>query len=168
MPEAKIQILVVMGVSGSGKTTIGKVLAESLGWDFIEGDDFHSAANVRKMASGTALTDDDRASWLSVLRAKIEELLQREQGAVVACSALKDSYRKQLKIDERVQFVFLNIPFDVAKERLEKRKGHFMPVSLLESQFATLQKPAGSSSIDVDAQQSPQEIVKEVVARIRK
>ncbi len=166
-PAKKVQVLVVMGVSGSGKTTVGKALAQELGWTFIEGDDFHSEANVKKMAAGTALSDEDRDAWLSSLQEEIVKALGQQIGAVVACSALKESYRHRLKVDGRVQFVFLNIPFAVAEERLKKRKGHFMPVSLLESQFETLQQPEGSDYINVDAQQSPQEIVTEVVEKIR-
>jgi gluconokinase len=168
MEVENVQILIVMGVSGSGKTTVGKELAQELGWAFIEGDQFHCDANIEKMASGTALTDKDRDIWLSMLRKEIEKVLAREDCAVIACSALKESYRHRLNVDDRVQFVFLNIPFSVAEERLKKRKGHFMPVSLLESQFATLQQPEGAEYINVDAQQLPQEIVKEVVEKIRK
>lgn len=156
-----------MGVSGSGKTTVGKALAEALDWSFIEGDQFHSRANVDKMAKGIPLNDEDRAAWLDSLRTEIEKHLSKGRAAVVACSALKHSYREKLRVDEQVQFVFLNIPFDVANERLSKRKGHFMPASLLESQFETLQQPQGDDSIYVDAQNSPDQIVKEVVAQLR-
>lgn len=167
MQVENVQILIVMGVSGAGKTTVGKELAQELDWPFIEGDQFHCDANIEKMASGIPLTDKDREIWLSMLRREIEKVLAQDDSAVVACSALKESYRERLKVDDRVQFVFLNIPFSVAEERLKRRKGHFMPVSLLESQFETLQQPEGSQYINVDAQQLPQAIVKEVVEKIR-
>ncbi len=156
-----------MGVSGSGKSTVGKVLADTLDWSFIEGDQFHSKDNVAKMSAGTPLTDEDRQAWLQSLKLEIESILKEGEAAVVACSALKDSYRDLLKIDERVQFVFLNIPFEVAKQRLADRKGHFMPASLLKSQFETLEQPEGDESINVDAQQAPDRIVSEVVAKLQ-
>jgi len=167
LQEYSAQILIVMGVSGSGKTTIGTGLALALGWSYIEGDQFHPKANVEKMARGIPLTDEDRSAWLDELRAEIEKCLEERVPAVLACSALKHSYRERLRVDERVQFVFLNIPYERARERMSKREGHFMPVSLLDSQFETLQQPDGSDSINVDAQQSPDQIVKEVVARIQ-
>lgn len=156
-----------MGVSGSGKTTVGQALADALGWSFIEGDQFHSKDNVAKMAAGIPLTDDDRQAWLGALKAEMENALNEGTGAVVACSALKASYRTKLKIDNRVQFVFLNISFREAEGRLEMRKGHFMPVSLLESQFETLEQPEGDESINVDGQQTPDQIVNEVCARLQ-
>ncbi|PZM81783.1 MAG: gluconokinase [Candidatus Melainabacteria bacterium] len=156
-----------MGVSGSGKTTVGKLLAAALGWSFIEGDQFHSESNVDKMAKGIPLTDDDREGWLDSLRTEIANHLSAGKSAVLACSALKHSYREKLRVDERIQFVVLNIPFATAKERLTNRKGHFMPASLLKSQFETLQQPQGDDSINVDAQQTPDQIVKEVVAQLR-
>ncbi len=156
-----------MGVSASGKSTVGQALAHAFGWSFIEGDQFHSKENVAKMAAGTPLADGDRVAWLGALKAEMEKLLIEGKEAVVACSALKASYRTQLQIDNRVQFVFLNIAFEVAKERLQTRKGHFMPVSLLESQFETLEQPDGDESINVDAQQAPDRIVSEVVAKLQ-
>ncbi len=166
-PASQIRILVVMGVSGSGKSTVGESLAKELGWSFIEGDQFHSRENVVKMSAGTPLADDDRAAWLGALKAEMEKALKDGKGAVVACSALKASYRTLLQIDNRVQFVFLNISFEEAKRRLKDRKGHFMPASLLESQFATLEQPEVDESINVDAQQAPDQIVKEVVAKLQ-
>lgn len=165
--EYSAQILIVMGVSGSGKTTIGTGLALALGWSYIEGDQFHPKANVEKMARGISLNDEDRSAWLDALRSEIEKCLEEQRPAVLACSALKNSYRERLRVDERVQFVFLNIPYETARERMSKREGHFMPVSLLDSQFETLQQPDSSNSINVDAQQSPDQIVKEVIARIQ-
>jgi len=156
-----------MGVSGSGKSTVGRALADALGWSFIEGDQFHSKDNVAKMAAGNPLSDDDRVAWLDALKAEMEKVLKEGNGAVVACSALKANYRARLKIDDRVQFVFLNISFAEAKRRLQKRKGHFMPVSLIESQFEILEQPEFDESINVDAQQSPDQIVNEVYAKLQ-
>lgn len=164
---SKIRILIVMGVSGSGKSTVGEALAKELNWSFIEGDQFHSRENVAKMSAGTPLSDEDRSDWLDSLKSEMERLLKEGEGAVVACSALKASYRTLLKIDNRVQFVFLNISFQEAKNRLKGRKGHFMPASLLQSQFETLEQPEGDESINVDAQQAPDRIVTEVVAKLQ-
>ncbi len=166
-PAGKIHVLVVMGVSGSGKSTVAQALAKELDWSFIEGDQFHSKENVAKMSAGIPLTDGDRSDWLGALKAEIKKVLKDGKAAVVTCSALKASYRLLLKIDNRVQFVFLNISFEEAKHRLKERKGHFMPASLLESQFATLEQPEGDESINVDAQQAVDQIVKEVVAKLQ-
>lgn len=119
------------------------------------------------MAAGIPLTDEDRVVWLGALKLEIETTLNEGKGAVVACSALKASYRLRLKLDNRVQFVFLNISHLQAKQRISSRKGHFMPVSLLESQFETLEQPDGDESINVDAQQTPDQIVNEVVAKLQ-
>ncbi len=157
-----------MGVSGSGKSTVGMALADALGWSFIEGDRFHSPENVEKMAAGVPLTDEDRWNWLQRLADEIRSVLQSDNSAVLACSALKVSYRKLLKIDERVQFVFLNVPLDTAKERLKKRIGHFMPASLIASQFETLEPPTSDAdTMNVDAQQEPNRIVRDVVAKLQ-
>ena len=156
-----------MGVSGSGKSTVGQALAKALDWSFIEGDQFHSKDNVAKMAAGTPLKDDDRVAWLNALKNEMEKQLTEGKAAIVTCSALKSSYRVRLKIDNRVQFVFLNISQWQAKQRLSLRTGHFMPVSLLESQFETLEEPDGDESINVDAQQTPDQIVNEVVAKLQ-
>lgn len=157
-----------MGVSGSGKSTVGMALAEALGWSFIEGDRFHSPENVEKMAAGVPLKDEDRWKWLQRLADEIRSVLQSDNSAVLACSALKVSYRKLLKIDQRVQFVFLNVPLDTAKERLKKRIGHFMPASLIASQFETLEPPTSDAdTMNVDAQQEPNRIVQDVVAKLQ-
>ncbi|HKI06567.1 MAG TPA: gluconokinase [Thermoanaerobaculia bacterium] len=151
-------IVVVMGVSGSGKTTIGRKLAGELGWLFYEGDDFHSAASVEKMSRGIALTDDDRRPWLAALRALIEGCLEKGENAVLACSALKESYRRILRGDDAgVVFVYLAAPARLIAERLEHRAGHFAQRNLLPSQLATLEEP--EDAITVDASGTPAEIV---------
>ena len=147
-------ILVLMGVAGSGKTTVGRRLADELGWTFVEGDDFHPAANVAKMHRGEPLDDADRAPWLHALRARIDELAASGRSAVVACSALKQSYRDVLA-DGRpeVRFVHLAVPAGVLADRLRHRTGHYMPASLLASQLDTLEEPG--DALVVDATPSP-------------
>jgi gluconokinase len=156
-------IVVLMGVTGSGKTTLGRLLADQLGWTFVEGDAFHPQANVDKMHRGEALTDADRAPWVRALRARIDELAAAGRSAVVACSALKQTYRDVLA-DGRpeVVFVHLTAPAAVIRDRLEHRRGHFMPPGLLASQLATLEQPAGGLAVDVSAPPS------EIVAAIRR
>ena len=155
-------IVVVMGVSGSGKTTIGKLLAERLGCPFLDADEFHLPENVAKMASGTPLTDEDRQPWLEALNGM---LLQR-QNAVLACSALKESYRNVLSkglADYRL--VHLRGSVELIRARLAERRHRYMPASLLESQFATLEPPA--RAIGVDIGQPPGRCVDDILARLR-
>ena len=143
-------IVVLMGVEGTGKTTLGRLLAAELGWTFVEGDDFHPPANVDKMRRGEPLTDTDREPWLRALRARIHELLAAERPAVVACSALKQRYRAVLASGRpEVMFVHLTAPPTVIRDRLRQRAGHFMPPGLLASQLATLEEPAGVLAVDV-------------------
>ena len=150
-------IIVLMGVTGSGKTTAGQRLAQSLGWKYFDADDFHSAANVAKMKSGIPLTDADRKPWLESLQALIQENLRDRQSAVIACSALKQSYREMLLIDERVRLVYLKGDYDLIKERLNARSNHYMNPALLDSQFQTLEEPEDALSVDIRS--SPEEIV---------
>lgn len=155
-------ILLLMGVAGSGKTTIGRQLAASLGWTFRDADDFHPAANIAKMSAGLPLTDADRAPWLAAIRECIEGYLVRGENAVVTCSALKERYRRQLVTDpERVKLVFLGGDFDLILKRLNQRKDHFMKPEMLRSQFEALEAPRDALRIDVAA--APDAIV----ARIR-
>jgi len=160
-------LIVVMGITGSGKSTVGATLAHQLGVDFVEGDDYHSPESVRHMASGIPLTDDDRASWLRALAARIREAHDAGNGLVVTCSALKRSYRDTLRAAApELRFVFLNGSRSVIAKRLADRRGHYMPASLLDSQIATLEEPAGDEhawSYDISA--SAQEIIDDVVAR---
>jgi gluconokinase len=143
-------IVVVMGVAGAGKTTVGRLLADQLGWPFVEGDEFHPPANVAKMCRGEPLTDADRLPWLRALRRRIDALAEAGQSAVVACSALKQAYRDVLAAGRpELRFVWLTAPPGLIRDRLEHRVGHYMPPVLLESQLATLEEPAGVSVIDV-------------------
>jgi len=146
-----------MGVAGSGKTTTGRKLAESLGWKYFDADDFHSAANVAKMKSGVPLNEEDRKPWLESLQRLIQERLANDQPAVLACSALKQSHRDVLMIDERVKLVYLKGDYALIKARLGGRSNHFLNPALLESQFQTLEEPIGALCVDI--QSSPDEIV---------
>jgi gluconokinase len=158
-------VIVLMGVAGSGKTTIGRLLATELGWNFYEGDDFHSASNVEKMARGVALADVDRQPWLEALRKLIVEILVRAESAVIACSALKKSYRDLLLVDGRVKLVYLKGDIGLLRERLRRRSGHFMPAALLPSQFEALEEP--ENAIYADASLSPNAIVMSIRAQLK-
>ena len=152
-------VIVLMGVSGSGKTTIGECLAEQLGWPFYEGDDFHPPANVAKMSQGIPLDDSDRLPWLDRLRDLICEHVERGQNAIVACSALKESYRQRLAQDSsEVCFVYLQGDYHLIEERMEARQNHFMKAGLLESQFKTLEEP--QKALVVDISRPPEVIVR--------
>ena len=130
-----------MGVAGSGKTTVGRLLAQELGWPFFDADDFHSAANVEKMRRGEPLTDDDRMSWLAALRALVEQ----QASGVLACSALKKAYREQLA---GARFVYLKANRLLLERRLDERRGHFFNPELLDSQLATLEEPGDAVIVD--------------------
>ena len=160
-------LYVVMGVSGSGKSLIGAGLARALGVDFVEGDQYHSAENIERMSRGIPLTDDDRARWLRSLAARIREAKDTGSGLVISCSALKRSYRDILRADApELRFVFLKGRRELVAQRLAARKGHFMPPSLLESQFTTLEEPLPDEHAWVcDIGQSPQDLVAALVAR---
>jgi gluconokinase len=152
-----------MGVAGSGKSTVGRALADALGWDFCEGDDLHPAENVAKMAAGEPLTDDDRRPWLARVRAWIDEHVAAGTPGVITCSALKRAYRDVLR-DEHVVFVNLHGTREQLVTRLAARQGHFMPVSLLDSQLATLE-PLGPDerAVAVDIAVRPAEQVRTVI-----
>jgi gluconokinase len=146
-------VLVIMGVSGSGKSTIGELLSERLGWTFEEGDSLHPAANVEKMAAGIPLTDDDRWPWLAKIADWIDARLDTGENGIVTCSALKRSYRNVLnRRGSGVEFVYLAVELAELTERVEHREGHFMPASLLDSQLEALEVPSASEpAIQVDA-----------------
>jgi gluconokinase len=158
-------IIIIMGVSGCGKTTVGKLLAQRLGTEFLDADDFHPPANVEKMRNGIALTDDDRAGWLDRLRELISKNLQSGTSLVLACSALRQRYRDRLhQPGEDVSLVYLKGDFGTIMQRLEQRGGHYMPASLLESQFAALEEPGDAIVIDIEL--SPSDAVQEIEARL--
>ena len=161
-------VVVVMGVSGCGKTTIASFLAQSLGWAFIEGDAFHPPENVQRMADGIALTDADRALWLERLALELKEQALAHAGVVLACSALKKSYRDVLRRGwPETQFLYLHGSADLIGQRLSARKGHYMPSSLLQSQFETLEPPGHTERAwQYGIDQSPQAIVEDVLMRM--
>jgi len=146
MPPA---VVVIMGVAGSGKTTVGRRLARTLGWSFRDGDDFHSARNRARMAAGVALTDRDRAPWLTAIRRHIADCLADEAPAVVACSALKRRYQRRIVVDpRRVKMVFLRADPALIRKRLRRRTGHFLGPNLLASQFRILEPPRRALAVD--------------------
>jgi gluconokinase len=169
MAAQRPAVIVVMGVSGAGKTTIGKMLAERLGWEFADGDQFHSAANVEKMRSGVPLTDEDRQPWLKKIAQWVDGIRCTNGQSVTAISILKRSYR-DIVIGERpdVRLVFLEGSRDLIAQRVAARRGHYMPASLLDSQFDTLEPPApDENAIRVSIKPAPEEIVSAVIEQLR-
>jgi len=160
-------MMFIFGVSGAGKTTVGKLLVQELGWQFLEADDFHPAANIEKMRSGRPLADEDRWPWLDHLREQIERLLSAEENAVLACSALKRAYRDRLRVSDEVNFVFLRGDYALVEKQLRSRRGHFMNAALLQSQFDDLQEPqADEHALTVAWGRMPEEIVEEIEAKL--
>jgi gluconokinase len=153
-----------MGVVGSGKTTIGQLLAQRLGWQFADADDFHPPANIDKIHRGVPLDDCDRAPWLSALHKAIEQWNETQRNVVLACSALKRSYREQLRAGP-VQFVYLKGSYELILSRLRSRHGHFASESILASQFADLQEPDDAITVAVD--QTPEAIAAEIRAQLK-
>jgi gluconokinase len=159
-------VVVVMGVAGAGKSTVAQGLAHELGWDFAEGDDFHPAANVAKMAAGEPLTDVDRLPWLEGIAGWIDGEIAADRCAVIACSALKRVYRDALRRPE-VLFVYLSVPRAELNRRVSGRHGHFMPASLLDSQLAALEPPATDErALTVDADANPRRTVEQIRAQL--
>ena len=155
-------VIVMMGVSGSGKTTVGQLLAEALHAEFIEGDAYHPPENIDKMRRGIALDDADRWPWLEILSAEIDRWLAAGRTVVLACSALKQSYRDVLaKGRPGVRFVHLEGDKGLLRLRLDRRRGHYMPASLLDSQFAALEPPGDAITVDVAG--TPEAIAAEIV-----
>ena len=146
----KTRFFIVMGVSGSGKTSVGKSLARHLGWDFYDADDFHPPENIAKMASGIPLDDSDRAPWLASLHDLISSSLKADRPGVLACSALKERYRQQL-VDgnDGVQIVYLKGSYDLIWSRMERRTDHYMKPHMLKSQFDNLEEPTNALTMDI-------------------
>lgn len=159
----------MMGPCGSGKSTLGLALANRLGWPYLEGDDLHPPQNVALMAAGTALTDRERAPWLDAISARMEELLQRQESAVVSCSALARRYRARLADARgRVLFVYLVVPEAELRARMTNRSSHFMPASLVDSQLATIEPPqSDENALILDGTLPPEQLLEMLVAKIR-
>jgi gluconokinase len=153
---------IIMGVSGSGKSTIGRLLSDRTGWTFYDADDFHPLANIQKMSQGIPLTDSDRTSWLEELKTLIETTLTSRQHGILACSALKSDYRQILKGDRQdIIFVYLRGDYDCIQTRIKSRQGHFMNADMLRSQFDTLEEP--NTAFVVDVALSPEAIVEQIL-----
>jgi gluconokinase len=160
-------IVVVAGVSGSGKSTVGALLAGRLGWAFADGDSFHPAANVAKMAAGTPLTDEDRWPWLNAIGAWMDERTAAGEPGVVACSALKRAYRTVLLDGRSARLVFLDVPHDLEVDRLAARRGHFFPATLAGSQFHDLEVPdPAEGALVIAAVGTPEELVAAIIGSL--
>ena len=161
----KKRIFIIMGVSGTGKSTIGKLLGQKLDVPFFDGDDFHPESNILKMKSGQPLTDEDRKDWLLALN-ELAKTQQKSTGCIIACSALKQVYRDMLnaELDPSLVFIFLEGSFELISSRMQARKDHFMPVDLLRSQFDTLEVP--EDAIYADISKSPDKIVGDIIQEL--
>jgi gluconokinase len=161
----RTQIILIMGVAGSGKSTIGQRLAQELAWPYYEADDFHSAANKAKMSAGTPLTDDDRAPWLAAIRAEIDRCIAQRECAVFTCSGLKDHYRRVLLSGApEVTLVYLHGDADTLFQRLSQRSGHFMKPAMLQSQLDALEVP--SDALTLDIRETPADLVATIRQRL--
>jgi len=160
-------IIIIYGVSGAGKTTVGKLLARELVWRFLEADDFHPAASIEKMRNGHPLTDKDRWPWLDCLRKQIERSRAAGENAVLACSALKRTYRDRLRVSDEVKFVFLRGDYALVEKQLRSRDGHFMNAALLQSQFDDLEQPQPDENVlTIQLGRTLQEIVERIEAKL--
>ncbi|MEM7802814.1 MAG: gluconokinase [Chloroflexota bacterium] len=161
MVPQSIQVILVMGVSGSGKSTIGESLAQALGWHFYDADDFHPEANIKKMSAGVPLTDEDRWPWLDAIHQLFIKEMAAERPLVLAGSALKESYRRRLLrgIDKNAAIIFLKGSYDLIWQRMESRTGHYMQPNMLKSQFDTLEEPRSENLITIDIDHTPAEVV---------
>ena len=171
-PTGVVLVIIVMGVSGAGKTTVGQLLASQLGWEYADADDFHPRANIKKMRSGIPLTDEDRIPWLSILRGVIAGWIETPKNSILACSALKRAYREILQgspevnpeVNPEVRFVYLRGTPELLRQRLHQRVGHFHTERMLESQLATLEERETALLVDID--RSPEEIVGQIRTRL--
>jgi gluconokinase len=158
-------IFIIMGVSGSGKSTVGKSVSKELGWKFYEGDEYHPAENVQKMKNGSPLNDEDRLPWLLSLRKIIEDAFEKKENIIISCSALKQAYRDILKVNDEVKFIYLKGSYDLIKKRMEVRANHFFKPAMLKSQFETLEEP--EAVIEIDISVATESTINEVVNRIK-
>jgi gluconokinase len=157
-------VIVLMGVAGSGKSTVGSLLAAQLGWIFADGDQYHASASIEKMVTGIPLTDADRLPWLKRLRSLIVEWLGAEKNAVLACSALKQSYRELLQGDDDVHFVYLKASREMLSQRLRGRQDHYMKESMLDSQLTALEEPRDATVVNTDS--TPENVVQRILTSL--
>jgi gluconokinase len=157
-------VILLMGTTGAGKTTVGRRLAAQLGWTFLDADDFHPQANIEKMKHGIPLTDADRLPWLEKIHAELVRLSAADKNVVLACSALKQSYRDQLSTGLEIQIVYLRGSYEEMRRHIERRHGHFAGESILAGQFADLQEPKDALVLDVS--RTPDELAADVIARL--
>ncbi len=158
-------VLIIMGVAGCGKTSVGKMLSEKLGWKYYEGDNYHPKENVEKMSNGIPLNDEDRMPWLLKLRTIIEDALSHSENIILSSSALKEAYRKILKVNDGVKFIYLKGSYELIEARMKMRKDHFMKPGMLKSQFEALEEPANAITIDID--QPLEKIVENILQKIK-
>ena len=161
-------VVVIFGVAGVGKTTVGKLLAEEMRWKFYDADDFHSASNVEKMRRGVPLTDEDRQPWLQTLRELVERSLAENENSVVACSALKKKYRDQLRAGQDVRFIYLRGDRSRIEQQLKNRRGHYFDAKLLGAQFADLEEPKSTDdAVTVELEGEARDVVNKLILRAR-
>ncbi|HUJ95661.1 MAG TPA: gluconokinase [Terriglobales bacterium] len=160
-------IVIVMGVEGSGKTTVGALLAQELGWEFADADSFHSPENIEKIRRGIPLNDADRAPWIEAMRKAIVRWIGDRRNAVLACSALKRAYRERLWVGPEVKLVYLKGTFELIAQRLKARHGHFAGEQILTSQFADLEEPQDEAAVTVDVSHTPEQLVAEIETQLK-